>query len=452
MGNLVRNLAALGGWIVALSVLVPNAAAQSSSGDDYRGDRFGRSRSRSSSGEDRGFRRDGPAGGAPGYGFREGDGRGGPGFGPGGGPYPSRGPGFAPGFGPGFAPPFGRPPGMPQDGGGQMSRYEYFLQRMDRNNDGKIDPKELDGPAKPMFEGMAKRVGLDPSKPISVAKFRKAMMRRNEEHGEHDHGGENSDSAQGEKAVAAPTQEPLVPGFGVAVHLPPVPGFGVRVGGSSSSVSAANSEQKSDGSSSVSDKSRSEYKVRAYAKAIVQKYDRNRNGSLEQDEWGKLRADPKDVDRNNDGSITEEELAARFMKDGSHHGSLDPVSSGQFRSQKSYRFVSPTERLPDGLPEWFAEKDADHDGQVAMDEYASIWTDSTAREFTARDLNNDGVITPAECLAAGAPQLQTASVSKPETQAASISTSETHTASISTAEPATHQKRSEGGGSFWWQQ
>jgi hypothetical protein len=66
--------------------------------------------------------------------------------------------------------------------------------------------------------------------------------------------------------------------------------------------------------------------------------------------------------------------------------------------RKSYRFKSPVERLPAGLPSWFNARDADHDGQVAMSEYSRTWTDRTAEEFCGLDRNNDGFITAAECL------------------------------------------------------
>jgi hypothetical protein len=70
-------------------------------------------------------------------------------------------------------------------------------------------------------------------------------------------------------------------------------------------------------------------------------------------------------------------------------------------AKKSYRFLSPQERLPRGLPDWFLRKDADGDGQVAMAEYASSgWSEALAEEFTKHDLNGDGVITPEECLKA----------------------------------------------------
>lgn len=67
---------------------------------------------------------------------------------------------------------------------------------------------------------------------------------------------------------------------------------------------------------------------------------------------------------------------------------------------KNYRFLSPHERLPDGVPEWFLEKDTDFDGQVKMAEFSSNWSESIVAEYTKYDKNFDGFITPAECLAA----------------------------------------------------
>jgi Ca2+-binding EF-hand superfamily protein len=60
--------------------------------------------------------------------------------------------------------------------------------------------------------------------------------------------------------------------------------------------------------------------------------------------------------------------------------------------------LSPIERLPEGLPDWFARNDVNGDGQISMSEYAHTWTSSKAAEFARYDLNSDGIITPEECL------------------------------------------------------
>jgi hypothetical protein len=56
--------------------------------------------------------------------------------------------------------------------------------------------------------------------------------------------------------------------------------------------------------------------------------------------------------------------------------------------------------LPKGLPDWFLEKDANHDGQITMAEYIGngTWTPEKLAEFARYDLNHDGIITAAECL------------------------------------------------------
>jgi hypothetical protein len=67
-------------------------------------------------------------------------------------------------------------------------------------------------------------------------------------------------------------------------------------------------------------------------------------------------------------------------------------------ARKSGRFLTAAERLPEGLPDWFTEKDEDGDGQVSMAEFATDWTPQKAAEFARYDLNGDGLITAQECL------------------------------------------------------
>jgi len=132
-----------------------------------------------------------------------------------------------------------------------------------------------------------------------------------------------------------------------------------------------------------------------------------------------MRGSWRDADTNGDGTITLDELTAKlgqFSQPGSaatsSNSSAPSGSSGSSSrgggpsssagrdapARKSYRFLSPQERLPRGLPEWFARKDADGDGQVTMAEYSRVWSESLAREFAGYDLNGDGVVTPEEAL------------------------------------------------------
>jgi Ca2+-binding EF-hand superfamily protein len=158
------------------------------------------------------------------------------------------------------------------------------------------------------------------------------------------------------------------------------------------------------------------------------RYDRNANGVLEKDEWGGLGSDPSGFDTNKDGKITRDEfaasIAARFG--GRGRGGDGEGDRGRFftrregeetpqgpageendapaaaSGKKSYRSRTAVERLAEleGLPEWFARTDANGDGQVQMSEYSTSWSDQVVADFSQFDLNQDGIVTPGECLKA----------------------------------------------------
>lgn len=58
------------------------------------------------------------------------------------------------------------------------------------------------------------------------------------------------------------------------------------------------------------------------------------------------------------------------------------------------------ERLPEGLPDWYARDDANADGQVTMAEFSSSWSEIVVADFYQFDRNRDGVITPQEAVKA----------------------------------------------------
>jgi Ca2+-binding EF-hand superfamily protein len=87
------------------------------------------------------------------------------------------------------------------------------------------------------------------------------------------------------------------------------------------------------------------------------------------------------------------------------HGSA-AVPAAAPTKPRSGRFLTPTERLPKGLPAWFLAKDVHGNGQITMAEFASEWTSETAAEFNRYDLNHDGIITAAEVLKVEARQAE----------------------------------------------
>jgi len=182
---------------------------------------------------------------------------------------------------------------------------------------------------------------------------------------------------------------------------------------------------------------------------FLDRYDADKNGTLEESEWSAMTVKPTDY--NADQRVTKEELARRILEDratrsggstpsatspatataaenaekpaGAESGAADSAAANATQEHKegdsaplqsestsspraernqparrSYRFLTPKERLPAGLPDFFASRDRDGDGQVMMFEFASRWTEATVREFAGYDLNNDGVITVSECL------------------------------------------------------
>ena len=152
-------------------------------------------------------------------------------------------------------------------------------------------------------------------------------------------------------------------------------------------------------------------KIRGYARSLMSQHDRNRDGSLQKDEWERLSDSQREADTNRDGVITLDELTTKLASygRGSSSGSSYGSSGSRFGrsttgsektagAKKTYRFLSPTERLPKGLPDWFLRNDADGDGQIIMTEYTSNWTEAAAFDFMQKDGNGDGFITAEECL------------------------------------------------------
>jgi hypothetical protein len=140
-----------------------------------------------------------------------------------------------------------------------------------------------------------------------------------------------------------PLRDTPVMGFGVDRQLTPVPGFGTA-------GAAVSEDQRDEGPKDVKDKT-----------------------------------DKKDTTDLTDTKDLKESKEGEKNSKGSPHS-------------KSYRVRSPYERssFPSGVPEWFKQRDANFDGQVFMSEYASSWTDETARTFSQLDPNGDGVITARE--------------------------------------------------------
>jgi len=279
----------------------------------------------------------------------------------------------------------------------RFARFEGMLRGFDANRDGVIDPKEVPEDRRRFLGFIGERMGVDFSRPVAIAKLRE---KASEQFG----GGKKKEP------------EPLVPGFGVPQEATAILAFGERPPEPTSSGRSTSARGGSDDEQNA--------RAQGFAEMMMRRYDRDGNGVLERDkgEWEGVRGDPNEIDRNHDGRIDRDEMVSRVAaymggnrggdRGGDQGGDRGGGRGGDGRDdrgdqgensqtvKKSSRFLSPTERLPEGLPDWFESRDSNKDGQVTMAEFSSSWTDSEAHRYLSYDLNDDGVITPDECLAA----------------------------------------------------
>jgi Ca2+-binding EF-hand superfamily protein len=330
----------------------------------------------------------------------------------------------------GFAQPGGPPPNASPARG---ERTMAMLRALDTNQNGRIDANEVNPQQKATLERVLKKYGMDATLPVSIEKIAAAQQ---------------AFYAARDAKAAAPT--PATPaatsssssasafGAGSSGGSPTVSGFGSGTSGSSSSSSGA-SRAGVTGFGSSGSGNPAEAKYRRYAEMLLKQYDKNHNGVLDPEEWSQMRGDWKSADLNGDGKLTVDEITAHLMgysqRRAQQTAPVPAVSSSAGPSattasttaaagsgtttswrpagdgRKAYRFLTPTERLPSGLPEWFLQKQ--HDGQVTMADFSSTWNDTVAAEFATYDRNNDGVITAEECLQAEKLKAQSASAPQP---------------------------------------
>lgn len=344
-----------------------------------------------------------------------------------------------------------------------------YLKRMDANGNGVLEPSEMSDRFQGFWGSTLRERGIDVSRPVPIDRLTSIMqerfdrMRRDREEGggssrfgRSRRGGDDGDRGRSDRdrrdndrrrddrrSNEQDATAMLVPGFGNDFEPLPVPGF----------ESLAETEDDWE--------SQFDRRTLEMVRDIIRRYDRDRSGVLEREEWanGQWRTDPAASDLDNDGRLTAKELAMRLAQSrstegdregdrgrgswGSRGGDSDrgrggwggrggegggwggrggegggwfgsressdsppetrPSTTSSTRNDKptatSYRFKTPTERLPKGMPEWFARLDINGDGQISMAEFASEWSVAQAAEFRSWDHNGDGIITPGECLA-----------------------------------------------------
>ncbi len=321
-----------------------------------------------------------------------------------------------------------------------LAQPSDFLSRFDRNNNKMIDPGEVEGRFGDFLKRMAENnPRIDFSRPVPIDRLTQEFQRMREERmkggggppgggfggrggppgggpmgrggpgggptsGRRDRGQSSSNQQNSAYASRTIEVEPLVPAFGVDMEITPPSGFGAE-------ADLFTVE--------ITDQDRRE------AERAFGYYDRNKDRKIDAEEMKRSRygSDLPLFDRNRDGLITLNEMEYRYAqrrvnneggsgtassgKDPRKPSDKDKTPEARWRERrdddrKSYRVQAPIEGTQEGLPPWFPRDDADGDGQVAMAEFSVSWTDSVMSDFSQFDLNQDGMITPQECLKAGA--------------------------------------------------
>ncbi len=282
-----------------------------------------------------------------------------------------------------------------------------------------IDPDEQQGPAQFIIQRLQQSdPSIKPGQAIPLKKITDGFQAMRE--GRDSGGGSDSDRGRGggRDDDDALMPELLVPGFGVDVDPTPLMGFGAAA--EMLSVPVTEEDERE-------------------ANELIQRMDRNRDGVLSGSEISsRFSGNPLDFDRNRDGKLTASELAVRSARrresrDESKRDDRrrertteDSVEIPDvFNGRKSYRPTA-SRKLPDGLPGFFSDKDANGDGQVTMAEFSQEWGDDVVNEFFTSDLNRDGVITADEALRAvenpGNSQMASMSASSTSSSAGGAST------------------------------
>lgn len=166
---------------------------------------------------------------------------------------------------------------------------------------------------------------------------------------------------------------------------------------------ARNSERDSDSdrsqyskhSASYSGSSRSKSDDRAkyqkYAQSLMKSYDKDKDGKLDKTELKKMKRPHAGADTNNDGFVSENELAEHF-KTSSNVAPKQPSS----RSSRTPSRKKPSSSSRSRTSTSMKKLDANGDNQVQMHEFSDEWDEEVVAEYYEADKNRDGVITAAE--------------------------------------------------------
>lgn len=211
----------------------------------------------------------------------------------------------------------GRFGGDQSGGGDRRGGFDptAMLRRFDRNNDGKIDPNELDDRTREFAGRMMERMGFDPTKPVSIDDISKRIEERR---------GGGAPPEEADKEELAKTFG--IPGFddGGDETPPLVPDFYLDPNSPVLLVGSLNSRYDS----SIVDQ----------VDRTLRSYDRNRDGVLDNEEIQRGRFDNPPVeasDLDRDGKLSKVELAERYVARAGGRGRLGEKNTSSRGSSRS---------------------------------------------------------------------------------------------------------------------
>lgn len=279
-----------------------------------------------------------------------------------------------------------------------------FLDRIDKNRNGLIDPDEQEGPAQFLIKRLASTdSSIVAGRPIPVKKIQKGFEKMRSGRGSGDDRDSENSRGRGSNIAGRYSDESLmaellVPGFG---DEEPVDDRVLGFGPNAELMTAA-----------ITEADRNE------ARQNLQRYDKNRNQYIDRDEiTSRFAGNPMDFDRNRDGRLSLDELAIRYArrreskneksggKGNSNRQDESKQSSSEvtdiYEGRRSYR-TNARSNSTEGLPGYFTEQDRNGDGQLSMAEFmpenAEDWNEEELAKFFDIDFNEDGVITASESL------------------------------------------------------
>jgi Ca2+-binding EF-hand superfamily protein len=313
-----------------------------------------------------------------------------------------------------------QPPGFGRGGDDRGGRGGFdpgsFLDRMDNNRNGNLDPDEQVGPISGLIERLRSFDSeIEPGKSVSIDRIKKAFEKMREGGGfgdggrdrgrDRDDGGRDNNRGRDDRGgwqewrkqdAKDLTAELLVPGFGEVMMPSLLRGFGATAEIMSTSYTERDLEE---------------------ANERLREFDKNKDGFITSDEITPIfSGNAMDFDFNRDGRLSASEMAVRQARrretkeeredqekkrrDAENKQSSSDAAEPEdrFGGRRSYRVLGG--RSVEGVPGFFTDKDTNKDGQLTMAEFASEWSDDLIAEFADYDFDSDGVIQSSEAVRA----------------------------------------------------